>query len=320
MQELCDFLIQTPSKTPLLAPRHPADLSNVSCSMLNTPTNYQGKSKRQTAITTAPNLPHPWSCLCPLANPGNSRYAKNTHCYPSQMSYRTWRNSLHSAGICSFTHKATNLPFCPWSSINEQNRITLKKTEGLQNPSPSLPHPNIRKICLFLCFNKGQDYTWSLAGWTWYHSGWLGEGNALLHVPPAAMQLSSAQPFNQAQLSPKDSQQELEEIQPNTPPLLSNKKTAEAKVTSRANQVWCFSPYPARVLSLGSRVFCFKRFIIQTNYKYYLLKTTQFYSGIWYRFYFEHQSPDTRLVSPPKGLLTGTAISKTENLGDILDK
>lgn len=218
MQELCDFLIQTPSKTPLLAPRHPADLSNVSCSMLNTPTNYQGKSKRQTAITTAPNLPHPWSCLCPLANPGNSRYAKNTHCYPSQMSYRTWRNSLHSAGICSFTHKATNLPFCPWSSINEQNRITLKKTEGLQNPSPSLPHPNIRKICLFLCFNKGQDYTWSLAGWTWYHSGWLGEGDALLHVPPAAMQLSSAQPFNQAQLSPKDSQQELEEIQPNTPP------------------------------------------------------------------------------------------------------
>lgn len=248
-----------------LAPRHPADPSNVSCSMLNTPTNYQGKYKRQTAITTAPNLPRPWSCLCPSVNPGKSRCAKNTHCYPSQTSYRTWRNSLHSALLP--TRPLTSL-FAHGVSMNKIES-PWRKQKDYKTQAHLYPIPDIRKICLFLCFSKGQDYTWSLAGWTWYHSGWLGEGegDALLHVPPAAMQLSSAQPFNQAQLSPKDSQQELEEIQPNTPPLLSNKKTAEAKVTSRANQVWCSSPYPARVLSLGSRVFCFKRFIIQTNYK-----------------------------------------------------
>lgn len=35
-------------------------------------------------------------------------------------------------------------------------------------------------------------------------------------------------PFNQAQISPKDSQQEVEAIQPNIPVLLLNTKAAEA--------------------------------------------------------------------------------------------
>ncbi|RLW09955.1 hypothetical protein DV515_00002391 [Chloebia gouldiae] len=78
-------------------------------------------------------------------------------------------------------------------------------------------------------------------------------GSLCTHVGTSAGRKTCASLFNQAQISPKDSQQDLEAVQPNTPLLLLNMKAAEAIATS-----WCEKDATSMMTELAALTFSSK--------------------------------------------------------------